>query len=57
MGGWRRIRYQIAVSDWELGMDNVVYRWMMQIGLFLAHWTAVPVNWWLVKTGLKEPCA
>lgn len=29
----------------------------LQIGMFLGHWTAFPINWWLIKSGIKEPCA
>lgn len=28
-----------------------------QIGMFCGHWTGVPINWWLIKTHVKEPCA
>lgn len=28
-----------------------------QIGMFFGHWTSMPVNWWLIKEGIKEPCA
>lgn len=28
-----------------------------QVGMFLGHWTAFPINWWLIKAGIKEPCA
>ena len=28
-----------------------------QIGMFLGHWTACPINWWLIKENIKEPCA
>ena len=54
--GWMAI-FQIAIFDWRLEMNTVTYWWMMQIGMFCGHWTGVPVNWWLIKTGVKEPCA
>ncbi|KAF2454985.1 hypothetical protein BDY21DRAFT_365633 [Lineolata rhizophorae] len=54
--GWMAI-FDAAIFDWRLRMNMVTYWWMMQIGMFLGHWTAVPVNWWLIKTGVKEPCA
>jgi len=49
--------FQIAIWDWKLEMNNVVYWWMMQVGMFLGHWTAFPINWWLISSGIKEPCA
>jgi len=30
---------------------------MMQIGMVFGFGTAMPVNWWLIKKGVKEPCA
>jgi len=54
--GWMAIS-QTAIFEWQLRMDNVVYWWMMQIGMFLGHWTAFPINYWLIKTGVKESCA
>ena len=31
-----------------------VYWFMMQVGMILGFLTSYPVNWWLVKVGLKE---
>ena len=25
----------------------------MQIGMFFGHWTAFPINWWLIKANVK----
>jgi hypothetical protein len=30
---------------------------MMQIGMAFGFATAFPVNYWLIKKGVKEPCA
>lgn len=54
--GWMAI-FQIAIFRWELEMNTVTYWFMMQIGMFLGHWTGVPINWWLISKGIKEPCA
>ena len=54
--GWMAI-FQIAIFNWGLEMNTVTYWWMMQIGMFLGHWTGVPINWWLICTGVKMPCA
>ncbi|KZT51127.1 hypothetical protein CALCODRAFT_521551 [Calocera cornea HHB12733] len=54
--GWMAI-FQLGIWGGRLQMDNVVYWWMMQVGMFLGHWTAFPVNWWLITNGIKEPCA
>ncbi|KAF2261310.1 hypothetical protein CC78DRAFT_522025 [Lojkania enalia] len=54
--GWMAA-FQVGIFEWRLEMNNVLYWWMMQIGMFFGHWTAVPVNWWLITKGIKEPCA
>ena len=54
--GWM-IAYQVGIWDYKLRMDNATYWWMMQVGMLFGFWTAVPVNWWLFKKKIKEPCA
>jgi hypothetical protein len=54
--GWMAI-FQILIFDWRLEMNHITYWWMMQVGMFLGHWTAFPINWVLIKNGIKEPCA
>jgi hypothetical protein len=51
--GWMAI-YQIAIFDWKLGMVTTVYWWMMQIGMILGFVTSFPMNWLLIKVGIKE---
>lgn len=36
--------------------DSPVYWFMMQIGMVIGFATAFPMNWLLIKTGVKEPC-
>jgi Domain of unknown function (DUF4396) len=52
--GWMAI-YQIAIFNWRLGMVTTVYWWMMQVGMILGFLTAFPMNWVLIKYGIKEP--
>lgn len=52
--GWMAI-YQIAIWNWRLGTVTTVYWWMMQIGMILGFLTAFPMNWVLIKYGIKEP--
>ncbi|OKL58062.1 hypothetical protein UA08_06600 [Talaromyces atroroseus] len=54
--GWMAI-YQIAIWNYRLRMNNVVYWWMMQVGMFAGHWTSAPMNWLLIRYRVKEPCA
>jgi hypothetical protein len=34
--------------------DSVVYWFMMQIGMLVGFATSFPMNWWLIKRGIKE---
>ena len=34
--------------------DSPVFWFMMQIGMIVGFATTFPVNWWLVKIGVKE---
>jgi len=52
--GWMAI-YQVGIWDWRLGMVNTVYWWMMQVGMILGFVTSYPMNWVLIKYGIKEP--
>ncbi|KAK5070665.1 hypothetical protein LTS08_008888 [Lithohypha guttulata] len=54
--GWMAA-FQVGIFDWRLEMNTVTYWWMMQLGMFIGHWTGVPINWWLIKNRIKEPCA
>ena len=54
--GWM-IAYQVGIWGSRLQMNSWVYWWMMQVGMLLGFGTAVPVNWWLIGKGIKEPCA
>ena len=38
-----------------LPTTDPVFWFMMQIGMILGFLTSYPVNWWLVKRGIKEP--
>lgn len=54
--GWM-MAYQVGIWGYRLQMNTWVYWWMMQVGMLLGFGTAVPVNWWLIGKGIKEPCA
>jgi Domain of unknown function (DUF4396) len=52
--GWMAA-FQIGIWDWQLGVVNPVYWWMMQVGMVLGFVTSYPMNWALIKYGIKEP--
>jgi hypothetical protein len=43
-----------TVLGTELKVDSVEFWFMMQIAMICGFVTSYPVNWWLVKAGLKE---
>lgn len=51
------VAYQVGIWQYQLPMNSATYWWMMQVGMFIGFGTAMPVNWWLIKKGIKEPCA
>jgi hypothetical protein len=54
--GWM-VAYQVGIFSYRLEMDTWCYWWLMQVGMALGFVTAVPINWWLLTKGIKEPCA
>ncbi|GJL58830.1 MAG: hypothetical protein NPIRA03_16870 [Nitrospirales bacterium] len=38
----------------EMEKTNSVFWFMMQIAMFAGFLTSIPVNWWLIKKGIKE---
>ncbi len=43
-----------SLLDTKLEVDTVEFWFMMQIAMICGFVTAFPVNWWLIRTGLKE---
>lgn len=38
----------------ELRVNSVEFWFMMQIAMIFGFLTSYPVNWWLIKAGIKE---
>ncbi len=51
--GWMLLMRFVFFSP-PLHPDEPTYWFMMQIGMILGFFTAYPMNWWLVRKGLKE---
>jgi hypothetical protein len=45
--------FRIAIGA-ELRTDTVEFWFMMQIAMIFGFLTAYPVNWWLIRIGIKE---
>ena len=44
----------VVFFDHNLHPDNPAYWCMMQIGMVIGFATAYPMNWWLIRQGIKE---
>ena len=51
--GWMALT-SFIFFDHHLHPDSSVYWFMMQIGMVVGFATSFPMNWWLIKRGLKE---
>jgi hypothetical protein len=52
--GWMAVTHFFIFHP-DVKPDQAAYWFMMQIGMCLGFGTAYPINWWLIKRGLKEP--
>ena len=43
-----------VVIGTELGTNTFEFWFMMQIAMLCGFTTAYPVNWWLIRAGVKE---
>ena len=50
--GWMAISHFLLFP--LLVPNNPTYWFMMQVGMMLGFLTSYPVDWWLVKVGIKE---
>lgn len=53
MYGWMAIAV-FAIFNHLLKASDPVFWLMMQIGMLAGFATAYPINWWLIKKGIKE---
>lgn len=53
MYGWMAICFYL-IFGYQIPVTNPLFWFMMQIGMFWGFITAYPVNWWLLKRGIKE---
>ncbi len=52
--GWMAVVQLVFFTAPHLEADHVAYWFMMQIGMALGFLTSYPVNWWLIRRGIKE---
>ena len=51
--GWMALMRFVFFTP-PLKPDQPVYWFMMQLGMILGFATSYPVNWWLIRSGIKE---
>jgi hypothetical protein len=54
MYGWMALVYFVLFPEPHLTPFDPRYWLMMQIGMICGFATSYPMNWWLIKAGLKE---
>jgi hypothetical protein len=54
MYGWMALVYFVLFPGPHLTPFDVRYWLMMQIGMICGFATSYPMNWWLIRAGLKE---
>jgi hypothetical protein len=53
MYGWMAIAFFLIFKH-KIPASDPLFWFMMQVGMLLGFITAYPVNWWLIKKGIKE---
>ncbi len=51
---WMALMAFVFFPDPHLRPDRAAYWFLMQIGMALGFLTAYPMNWWLIRRGIKE---
>jgi hypothetical protein len=51
--GWMALMHFVFFAP-HLRADTAVYWFMMQIGMLVGYATSYPMNWWLIRSGVKE---
>lgn len=54
MYGWMAI-VTFAIFGHEIPKSNPLFWFMMQVAMLAGFCTSYPVNWWLLRQGIKEP--
>jgi uncharacterized protein DUF4396 len=51
---WMALAYFVLFQP-HLTPNQATYWFMMQIGMLVGYATSYPMNWWLIRIGIKEP--
>jgi hypothetical protein len=54
MYGWMAIVF-FVIFGYKIPVTDPLFWFMMQIAMLFGFLTAYPMNWWLIRKGIKEP--
>lgn len=52
--GWMAIMQLVLFPSPHLPTDSAVFWFLMQVGMLIGFLTTYPMNWWLIRHGIKE---
>jgi hypothetical protein len=52
--GWMAIMQLVLFTSPHLPTDSAAFWFLMQVGMLIGFVTTYPVNWWLIRRGIKE---
>lgn len=52
--GWMAIMQLVLFPSPHLSTDHAAFWLLMQVGMIVGFATAYPMNWWLIRRGIKE---
>ena len=52
--GWMAIAQLVLFPSPHLPTDSAAWWFLMQVGMLIGFITTYPVNWWLIRHGIKE---
>lgn len=52
--GWMAIMQLVLFRSPHLTPDHAAFWFLMQIGMIIGFFTSYPMNWWLIRHGIKE---
>jgi hypothetical protein len=52
--GWMAIMQLVLFTSPHLATDTAAFWFLMQVGMLIGFITTYPVNWWLIRHGIKD---
>lgn len=52
--GWMAVMQLVLFSGPHLTTDHAAFWFLMQVGMVVGFFTTYPMNWWLIRRGVKE---